>query len=294
MCFAYYICKRGSGKWNIYVSFSISCTLPIYFHKNHRHNSSCSLINFKQLSERNRMEDLELDKIKDRISKLLRMAEDASSPNEAAIAANRARALMDKHQLSEWEVKDRVEDEFGTSQASRFYSAVPLYLSTFAVQLAKFNDCQVRYEFGPVSHKKKIGEMPIGKCITFMGFKADVELATEMFKSLSDAVNRLCKEYFDEKGDGRKYSVSLGGIFKRAALGEIARRLQAMTIERDALTTSSGTSLVVLKADAVAEKFGLAKYTHKKTREIMNGEEREAAVQGMIRAKSIEIVKSVE
>ena len=38
----------------------------------------------------------EFQKIKERIAKLLAMARDASSPNEAAIAAQRARSLMDK------------------------------------------------------------------------------------------------------------------------------------------------------------------------------------------------------
>ncbi|NNK82763.1 MAG: DUF2786 domain-containing protein, partial [Flavobacteriaceae bacterium] len=38
------------------------------------------------------------EKIVTRIENLLRMAEDSSSPNEAAIAAVRAKKLMDKYQ----------------------------------------------------------------------------------------------------------------------------------------------------------------------------------------------------
>ena len=43
-------------------------------------------------------------KIMERIQNLLRMAEDTSSPNEAAIAARRAEALMRKHQLTQVDV----------------------------------------------------------------------------------------------------------------------------------------------------------------------------------------------
>ena len=39
------------------------------------------------------------EKIIERIKKLLRLAEDNSSPNEAMIAAKRARSLMDQHQI---------------------------------------------------------------------------------------------------------------------------------------------------------------------------------------------------
>ena len=44
-------------------------------------------------------------KIMERVRKLLAMAKDATSPHEAAIAARRARSLMDKHQLEEHEME---------------------------------------------------------------------------------------------------------------------------------------------------------------------------------------------
>jgi hypothetical protein len=59
------------------------------------------------------MENVDLEKIKDRIAKLLRMSQDASSPNEAAIAAGRARALMDKYQIEAFDANNQVKEVFG-------------------------------------------------------------------------------------------------------------------------------------------------------------------------------------
>ena len=50
------------------------------------------------------MSDEKARKIRERIRKLLAMAGDASSPQEAAIAARRAKALLNEHNLSEADV----------------------------------------------------------------------------------------------------------------------------------------------------------------------------------------------
>lgn len=48
----------------------------------------------------------DIEKILETIRKLLRMAGDAGSPNEAAIAAGRARKLMDKYRVSLSDLKE--------------------------------------------------------------------------------------------------------------------------------------------------------------------------------------------
>jgi len=187
------------------------------------------------------MDFQDLDKIKDRIAKLLRMAADASSPNEAAIAAERARNLMDKHQLDEFDIGNRIEEDFATGPATRFYAAVPQYMNIFAVQVAEYNDCQSRFEFGDVTYKKKATDLlQRGKRIMFMGYKSDVELAIQMFNRLNEAVNRLCKEYMNGIGM-TAYSVRIGWQFKIGAFQSIGTRLREMTVERDAITSANGT-----------------------------------------------------
>ena len=62
---------------------------------------------------------VEMAKIQDRVQKLLNMAKDASSPNEAMIAMERARRLMDKYQIEETDLEQVEENRFGGGQSIR-------------------------------------------------------------------------------------------------------------------------------------------------------------------------------
>lgn len=241
-------------------------------------------------------EILNLEKIKDRIAKLLRMADDASSPNEAAIAASRARKLMDKYQLSQLDIGDGYEEEFATEAASRFFAAVPEYLSWFWVAVASYNDCQASYEGGWVDFKKKGQAQKWGKRVIFKGYKSDVALAQQMLNSLEEAINRLCKEWLSTKGFAR-YPVKEGGQFKHGAMLIITDRLREMTKERDLLTaaeSNTGTSLVLIKSKAVDEHFGEVKYKQSKARQVSDYSEKQARQAGYIAGRTVEITKSVE
>ena len=230
------------------------------------------------------MEDLE--KIKARIAKLLRMAQDESSPHEAANAAGRARKLMDKYQIDAMDL-GQAEEEFGTEIATPFLKDLPNYLTTLAVAVAKYNDCQARYENS--FHSVRTWE--IGKAIKFLGYKSDTALATEMFKRLSKAINRLCKEYLDQNGYV-EYNAAIGGQFKTGASIAIITRLTAMTRERDALTSSGGTSLVVTKTKSVNNHFGETQYGAVNSRRLSAAEMAARSV-GHTRGTAVEINRSV-
>lgn len=245
------------------------------------------------------MEDLE--KIKDRIAKLLRMAEDASSPNEAAIAAGRARRLMDKHQLDLFDVGNRIEEEFGMTPATRFYAAIPTHIDVLAVAVAQYNDCQARIQRGPVEHKlnrkRKLREDTYrshGKRVVFLGYKSDTELAVQMLDRLFAAINRLCKDYLTSKGH-KKYPVNIGMQFKTGASSAIMATLKSLTAERDALMNSGdpGTSLMVIKKKNVDENFGETDYKDVSFKKQESEEEDEARRIGHIKGASIEIVTRV-
>lgn len=236
-----------------------------------------------------------LDKIKDRIAKLLRMAEDASSPNEAAIAANRARKLMDQYQLDAMDIGNGFEEEFAHEHATRYFAAIPQYLSIFAAAVGKFNDCQAVFGGGVVTFKKKASDAKQwGKRIEFKGYKSDVQLAIQMYNTLEEAVNRLCKEYMRSQGL-TAYSVRIGGQFKLGAFMEIGYRLSAMTVERDKLTsTVTGTSLVVVKSKNVDEHFGEVKYRKANVKEVKEYDDQAARQAGVRAGRVIEIQRSVE
>lgn len=73
------------------------------------------------------MSDEKAKKIRERIRKLLAMAGDASSPQEAAIAARRAKALLHKYNLSEADVivGDMTLDDFQTRDMGLGHDALP-------------------------------------------------------------------------------------------------------------------------------------------------------------------------
>lgn len=202
----------------------------------------------------------DIEKIKQRIAKLLRMAEDASSPNEAAIAASRARKLMDSYQLDSTDIDMAFDEPMGQADWNRPFAAVPSYLGPFSIAVAKYNDCVVIYEGRPVTYKKKDNDRKRwGHQFVFQGYKTDVELACQMATALSDAVDRLTKEWWRANYTG-KYNVRLGGEFKHHAFLAIRIRLEKLNVERDKITTkfeeSKGQSLMVIKSKAVAEHFG--------------------------------------
>lgn len=232
----------------------------------------------------------DLGKIKDRIAKLLRMADDSSSPNEAAIAAGRARKLMDQYQLGAIDINGEISESLVARDHGRFFAAIPLYLQYFAVSIAKYNDCQVRFEWGDVTFKKRQGErLKQGKRPCFQGYQSDVDLACEMYDRLEAAVNRLCKVYMDGLGLP-KYSVKIGGAFKHGAIDEIRRRINSMLTEREALfQESSGKGLMVIKSAAVEERFGAPNYSEGKKVVVTDHETAQAHSQGRELAKRIEI-----
>ena len=187
----------------------------------------------------------DLAKIKDRIAKLLRMSKDCSSPEEAAIAAGRARKLMDEYQISEFEA-GTVTEQFAQMRGTLSLKNFPKYMEYLAVQTCKLNDCQAVYSYE--------GDK---KYIEFRGYASDVQMAVDMYKSLLDTCQRLAVEYLQANGykpDDHKISAT----FKEGAVSAINMAMRSMLQERKALAMKAGNSLVVFKEKAVEEKFGKA------------------------------------
>ncbi len=233
----------------------------------------------------------EIDKIKDRIAKLLRMAADASSPNEAAIAAQRARNLMDKHQISEMDIDQNYQEEFDSDYVGEFFYAKPIHEDILSVAVAKYNDCQSCIEW--TSQRTPNGKRMKG--FVFNGYKSDVALAKAMFESLIECVNTLCRAYTKTLCSGGSRSTTMA--FKYGACKVLTDRLEAMTKERTVITMApgaAGTSLVIVKTKAVEEEFGEAKYTTTKAVALSDEEKRRAYVKGAEEGRKIEIIKTID
>jgi len=238
----------------------------------------------------------DLDKIKGRIADLLRMADDTSSPHEAAIAASRARKLMDKYQLDAFDVSEKVAQLFATEAATRVYAAVPQYVATLGIAVAKYNDVIAAYEWDraeQTNHAKRTGRgKTFGKKLMFKGYEADTACARDMLGFLIGTVDRLCKAYMTQQGMTR-YNVKIGTAFKDAAASAIQMTLASITKERQALTLSNGTSLMVVKMKAVEEEFGAAKYGTSKRSVAIDESTTQARVVGWREGSKVEVVKKV-
>ncbi len=186
----------------------------------------------------------QLAKIKERIAKLLAMAKDAASPNEAAIAAQRARKLMDQYQLDEYDISEAAPDVFAEEAVGIVRASVPTYLGTLAVAVARYNDCHARYQWANVEQKdidRRRAEgrdaKTHGKRIKFQGYANDVELCKQMYEYLCANMDKLCKEYMSVNHPGR-YNVRIGTEYKSSAVAALCARLKAMTKERMELVTT--------------------------------------------------------
>ncbi|TXG97716.1 MAG: DUF2786 domain-containing protein [Nevskiaceae bacterium] len=194
-------------------------------------------------------------KIIERVANLLRMASDTSSPNEAAIAARRARQLMDKHQVGLHEL-GAAADEFAKMSFGKAYRFMPQYRNILSVAVAKFNDCIMSF-----SHEYYAVQGHYRRRVQFKGYKSDAIIAGNMYDYLTDTIDRLCAEYIKSTGHVGSYPAAIGDAFKKGAAQEICWRLDGMMAEREKDTQlSTGTSLVVVKAAEVEAKFGPPKY----------------------------------
>ncbi len=85
---------------------------------------------------------MDKQKIIERIEKLKAMANDKTSPHEAAIALRRIQKLMDKHNLSSEELELAKIKEETTDRISRNRRAIPEYLSNLVVVIANAFECR--------------------------------------------------------------------------------------------------------------------------------------------------------
>jgi len=179
------------------------------------------------------------EKIIDRARKLMAMAGDKSSPEEAAIAARRARSIIDQYQLSLSDLQE--ESEFGCAVASKARRITPGWEQSLTIWVAELNDCVAKFD--------RYGR------IVFGGFDEDVKVCKFMFYYLTEKCKRACKEYMKSNPCGCRNSFKLG--YAWAVTDKIKLMIEARKTD---LKTSSGTSLVLIKKDLVEKEFGVTKY----------------------------------
>jgi len=201
---------------------------------------------------------LNTEKIIDRVRKLLAMAGDTTSPNEAAIAAKRARKLMDEYQLSELDLTAVESSDMGANYCEGNKTATT-FDSTLAVAVAKINDVQAKYERNKITKKLDI---------RFEGMLVDTVCAVELFRYLKEQAYRQAEAH--EQGRANRHAYRIG--FSSG----VAAQVNEIMAAREQLKTTSGTSLVVCKQQLIAQHFKPARYSKKAAAYRGNRSSREA------------------
>lgn len=221
------------------------------------------------------------DKIIERITKLLAMADDVSSPKEATIAANRARKLMDKYQIEIGEIENNSEFIVGEASDNFGWNNIPDWINTLAVTIAEWNDCLKDYKLN----------IPDGTVKTvFKGYKNDVLLATQCYEYIATTLIGLAMDKdFDD--------FNLSERFLYGASVIVQTRIRKLMKEREkTYKDKSGNALVPIKKKNVIAEFGNPNYEETELDDIaeMSEDERAALLSGMKAGRDISLERQIE
>jgi hypothetical protein len=202
--------------------------------------------------------NVDRDAVLRRVQKLLAIAQDdRADPNEAAAAARMAETVMRKYQIDMAEtLVSRIKQGDDLSSAEYVATAktngtpvrsIAPWAQWIAVGVGKLMDCGVR-----LSTTSK-GEA----CVKFFGYTADVQVSIWMVEYLVATTNSLCNNYKKTEAYARFGRTQLNSYRQGVATGicgALGAALRAKQAENQ--TSSAGTALVVVKQNAITEKFG--------------------------------------
>ncbi len=180
-------------------------------------------------------------KIIEKIKKLLALSE-SSNPNEALLAAKRARSLMDKHSITKADIERAGSKEFLESVSVHEYRQRNVWIVLLQKAVADLNDCfgVIESDCGIIKHK-------------FRGFTADAVVAKMTLDYLIDACERCCKAA-SVKGRSERNQFRLG--FAQV----IAVKIDVILGERkESFVKKTGTDLIPLKMNQITQHFGTLK-----------------------------------
>lgn len=132
-----------------------------------------------------------------KIKKLLALSDRPGTLAEAKAAASRARALMDKHQVTLMDVQtEDLKDDFVEQEsAASFTSATPQWAWLFATYVAEAFDCEcLRTHFQTIKRK--------GSSFLFIGLREDAAVASFFFDRWANILHdRAVESVREEEGD---------------------------------------------------------------------------------------------
>jgi len=224
-----------------------------------------------------------MDGILRRVQKLLAIVEDGrGSPEEAAAAASMAANIMRKYQLDHADVimaglkrgEDMTSaDVVATAKTNGTRVArVPTWAQWIAVSVGKVNEVHVSMR---TTTSGDVG-------IRFSGFSSDVQVASWTFDYLVATVNRLGEKF--RKTDAYRIGGRPAANSYRAGLATGITKMLLAALQAQPVQ-SSGRELMIVKAAAVAERFGQQR-TKQSNSTVRNGA---AYAQGFADGKAVDV-----
>lgn len=228
-----------------------------------------------------------MDDILRRIAKLLAIAEDGrGDPNEAAAAAGMAERIMRKFQLEHSDIITKslkagddmaTEDVVASAKTNGTrVKLVPAWAQYLATRLAKLTETEVR--------NCTVANGDAG--IRFFGYSADVKIAAWMFQYLVATSLRLCNEFKQtaEYQIGGRPAVN---AYRLGVITGINKNISDLIrVKKEEAHLSTGTSLMVVKQQAIVAKYGDFRYGTAKSTNIRNGN---AYSQGVTDGKKVDV-----
>lgn len=209
---------------------------------------------------------MELDKVRARIQKLLAMAQDSSSPNEAAIAAERVQKLMAKYNLDMADViaeELQVDENLVKMDREFQYKRTPAYVEQIEVAIANAFNCEVK------------GRWQMHRGIRYdvteiYGYKTDVEVVKSLCHYICSQLESMAKrvkvpEPYRKYGYTRRFMAD----WRKGASREICRKIRNFYGSGESQNQTQpeqhkdgpSTNLALLKKEAIRRKFGTFEYT---------------------------------
>ncbi len=168
---------------------------------------------------------LDKQKIIERIEKLMAMANDSSSPNEAAIALKRAQKLMEQHNISSGDVMMNKVTQETSKKVSRNSSKLPNYMMYLVTIIENAFECKAIFTQGYYS----------GTTVTFYGIGTDPLIAKYSLEVLSRQLKKARREYIqntfprDKHGNhGQKTKTRMGDSFAMGWVEEAGQKASAI------------------------------------------------------------------
>lgn len=230
------------------------------------------------------------DRIIKRIRRLLNMAGDSSSPEEAAIAARRAQALMAKHQLDRADVViEELEDdpESVTARVGDLgYIRPPGWFQTLGISIARATE--TRTWFGKRDGTRRWRSV-------YAGYRPDVELAHFLEAFLVSQVEQLAKAHREtESADPslsfwrspRRHMAS----YRSGLVAGICAKLSEFYAEGDPAVADTARALVTAKQNAIDERFGPLTYNKARPQAV----ERDAYTAGREDSRRVNVARGLE